>query len=93
MRYIKVAWLHDYPRDPVLLYSEVGADGYETRKVELFRDGAMTFADEETEAGSTGLGEIPVPSLEEIAADTEERFVPEAITREEFERVWTQAHG
>jgi hypothetical protein len=93
MRYIKVAWLHDYSHDPVLVYSEIGADGYETRKVELFRDGTMTFADEKTETGSTGLGEVPVPPLEEIAADTEERFVPEFITRDEFERVWTQAQG
>jgi hypothetical protein len=90
MIYMRVEWLHDEPGDPVLLFSEIGEDGYETRKVEVFRDGAMTYADEESSTGQTWLGEAPVPPIEEIAANTE--FRPHAITRDEFEEIWDRAH-
>jgi hypothetical protein len=46
--------------------------------------------DEEAATGNTWLGEVAVPPIEEIAVDSE--FVPEVITREEFELVWRQAH-
>lgn len=90
MKYIKVTWRHNLPDEPVTLYSELGEDGYEVRKVEVFRDGTMTYADSENATGDTWLAEAPVPPIEEIAAQDE--FTPELIAREEFERVWEQAH-
>ncbi|HEY1216196.1 MAG TPA: hypothetical protein VGE93_21415, partial [Bryobacteraceae bacterium] len=39
VRYLKVAWHHDFAEDPVEIFSEVGDDDYEVRKVELFHDG------------------------------------------------------
>ncbi|MEU1883169.1 hypothetical protein ABZ470_38190 [Streptosporangium sp. NPDC020072] len=87
--YLRVHWHHDFPEEPVELYSEVGDEGYETRKVQMFRDGRLERADMETETTMTGLSEVPIESLEEIAS--EEEFSPSVIGREEFERVWSQA--
>ena len=44
MRYIKVKWIHSYPDEPVLLYSEIDDSGWEVRKVEVFPDGAYGYA-------------------------------------------------
>ncbi len=76
--------------DPVLLYSEINQERWETRKVDIFEDGAMERAD----AGSSlqarvALGEAAIPSFEEIAANPE--FELEEINKEDFEIVWSQA--
>ncbi|WP_231950382.1 DUF6881 domain-containing protein [Allokutzneria albata] len=84
-------WKHDFENEPVLIYSEIGDDGYESRKVEVYRDGRHDFADEGgSSSGSTVLGEKPVPDLQSIADQGE--FSPELIDLEEFERVWSRAH-
>ena len=44
MEYIMVKWLHSHPDEPVLLYSELDKDRWETRKVEVFADGRIGFA-------------------------------------------------
>ena len=46
MRYLYVKWLHKDPGAPVHIYSEVGDDSYERRKVEIYADGRKGFADE-----------------------------------------------
>ncbi|WP_233223198.1 hypothetical protein [Amycolatopsis sp. BJA-103] len=89
MWHLRVAWLHEFADEPVEILSEVGADGYERRKVERFRDGRIGWADEKCEVGGTGLGEVPVPPLDEINAQQE--FVATRIAGGEFERAWTQA--
>ena len=88
-RYQKVIWHHDSADGPVLLYSEMGDDGYETRKVDLYRDGRQDHADERSSLGTTFLWEVPVPALEEIAADP--GFTPFRIDADEFEAVWRSA--
>jgi hypothetical protein len=89
MRYLRVTWAHDFADEPIELLSEIGDDGYETRKVEVFRGGRMTYADEIHSTGSTILGEKPIPPFEEIASESE--FVPEWITRDGFEATWAVA--
>ena len=89
MRYQRVLWRHSFPTEPVVLYSECDDQGWEVRKVEVFADGTMTFAGEQESTGSTGLGEVPVPPLAEIAKDPQ--FEPTAITKEEFEVIWDKA--
>ena len=69
-----------------MLYSEVDSQGWEVRKVEIFADGRIGFASENEAVGSSELGEKPVPSQEEIAAD--QQFRPAEISKEEFEAVW-----
>ena len=87
--YLRVEWHHEFPEEPVELYSEVGDDGYETRKVCLFRDGRLERADENAETALTGISEVPVGSVEEIAS--EEELSAKLIDRGEFERLWNQA--
>jgi hypothetical protein len=86
MRYLYVKWLHKDPGAPVHLYSEVGDDAYERRKVEIYADGRKGFADATEEAGGTSLGVMPVPTLAEIAAHPE--YEPKEIDQEEFQRIW-----
>ncbi|NEA26854.1 DUF6881 domain-containing protein [Actinomadura bangladeshensis] len=87
--YLKVEWFHDFDDEPVEIYSEVGEDGYESRKIEIFRDGRLEYADEHRESGATFLSEAPVGAVEEIAARDE--FRPRAISEQEFEEVWARA--
>ncbi|MGW0074357.1 DUF6881 domain-containing protein [Streptomyces cellulosae] len=91
MRYLKVAWHHTSPNDPVIIWSEIDADGYEVRKVEQFADGRLGYADSATSTGGTELGEVPIPSVSEIAEQSE--FTPEKITANAFEKRWNLAHG
>jgi hypothetical protein len=88
MRYIRVRWIHSSPDEPTELYSEIDDAGWENRKVELFADGTAGFAGVGEAAGSTELGESPVPSLDTIASDSQ--FQPEEISKEDFERLWTK---
>jgi hypothetical protein len=89
MVYIKVRWKHDDPSNPILLYSEMGDERWEVRKVEVFSDGSAGYADHATSRGTTFLGLVPIPTLSEIAAIPE--FEPVAITKDEFEAVWLKA--
>jgi hypothetical protein len=89
MTYLKVKWIHSYPDQPVLIYSELDRERWELRKVEVFRSGRMGYADPEVEVGDTGLSEVPLPPLEKIADDPV--FEPEIISKAEFEKVWAKA--
>ncbi|MCT2589091.1 hypothetical protein LHJ74_03920 [Streptomyces sp. N2-109] len=85
----KVRWHHDFEDEPTVLYSEIGPDGYEARKVEEFRDGRLAWADQYGAYGGAGLGEIPVGSIEEVRA--QEEFTADVIACGEFRRVWGRA--
>jgi hypothetical protein len=87
--YLRVDWHHEFPDEPITLYSEVGDDGYETRKVNVFADGHLEGADDDHETAHTGIGEIPLPPIAEI--DERDEFSAEEINRDTFEALWTQA--
>ena len=89
MNYIKVKWIHSFPDMPVWMYIELDEERWEQRKVEVFADGHIGYADDESATEPTGLGEDPVPSITEISADSQ--FLPEEITKEEFEIMWSKA--
>ena len=89
MPFIAVRWSHSDRQYPVELFSELDAERNELRKVEIFADGRAQFADETAHTGDTALGIVPIPSLEEIAADPQ--FAPRVVTAEEFRVVWTAA--
>nr|WP_324292058.1 hypothetical protein [uncultured Hyphomonas sp.] len=94
MEYLRVRWIHSFPDDPVMLYSELDDERWELRKVDVYADGREDYADSKEQTGSTGLGKVPTPPLDEIAAQRE--FEPELITAEEFETAWQSAktkHG
>jgi hypothetical protein len=89
MRYLRVVWHHDFDDEPVELYSKLDDEGYEVRKVEIYRNGLRNYADSVKSTGQTELGEIPVPSIEEIAE--QEEFSPTWIGPAQFEEAWRLA--
>ncbi|MDR6289797.1 hypothetical protein E9232_002318 [Inquilinus ginsengisoli] len=86
MSYIRVQWVHSFPDEPVWLISELDGNRRETRKVEIFADGSKGYAAEGVEIGGTRLGFEAAPTLKEIGSDPQ--FLPEEITKEEFEEIW-----
>jgi len=88
MEYIKVKWLHDFPEEPKLLYSEIDAERNEIRKVEIFKDGTMGYAAKNI-CFRSGLAGCAMPTVSEIAEDGQ--FKPELISREEFLEIWQKA--
>jgi hypothetical protein len=87
--YIRVFWLHSSPEEPVELFSELDEQRFEVRKVEVWADGRTGHAGQHTEVGGTRLGELPVPSLSEIAADPQ--FEPHEISAADFEKRWRES--
>lgn len=88
MRYIKVDWKHDVAGDPVTIFSELNDQLWEQRKIEVFRDGRLGYADEDEEVGGSMLGIEPWPDLEALGREPE--FVIEDISKDEFESRWSQ---
>ena len=86
MRYQRVIWHHDFADEPTILWSEIGDDGFECRKVDEYRDGRLSYADGQSSTGSTLLGDQPVPSIDEIDADDE--FTATAVADADFETIW-----
>lgn len=86
MKYIRVQWLHSNPDEPVWLISELDEERWEVRKVYIFPGGSKGYAVGGEEVGEVGLSEVPIPSLEEIAADPQ--FISSEITSAEFEVIW-----
>ena len=89
MRYLKVKWLHDFDDEPVLLYSELTDDRSELRKVDVFPNGDFGYAYDKKFKSTTQLSKTSIPSEDEIAEDPQ--FVPETITKGEFEEIWEKA--
>jgi uncharacterized protein DUF6881 len=87
--FMRVRWHHSSVEHPVMLYSELDETRWEVRKVDLFADGRLSYADARTSTGDTRLGEAAVPLLEEIAASSE--LEPAEIGRAEFEEIWERA--
>jgi hypothetical protein len=86
--YVKVEWRHDLENEPILLMSEI-EDGWEVRKVEVYRDGRSERAGAGIESDTCRLSVGPFPDLEEIAADPQFRILP--TSREEFQQYWGRA--
>ena len=86
MTYLKVRWIHKSPNDPVLLYSELDDERREIRKVEIFPDHSIGFASANSKAKDTRLGEVTVPTIDEIAANPE--FEAKEISLADFELIW-----
>jgi hypothetical protein len=91
MEYITVTWLHENLIDPAELFSELDDSRYEVRKVEVFPDGRLGYADSEHESWATGLSIEALPSIGEISADPQ--FVARVIIASEFEQIWDRAVG
>jgi len=88
MKYIFVKWIHSFPNEPIFIYAELDDMHYETRKVEIFPNKSIGYATKDITYGSTQLGIIPTPSIDEIGKDPQ--FEPHEITKEEFEEIWSK---
>ena len=88
MRYIDASWIHDLHDDPVRLVSEIDEGHLETRKLEFFRNGSVTFATSDSGTGNTKLGEIEVTSLDDI--NKEKEFNGVELSLDEFETLWSK---
>ncbi|WP_186831998.1 hypothetical protein [Streptomyces sp. ISID311] len=89
MKYWKITWHHDFREEPVTLFSEIGEDGYETRKIQEYRDGRLLRTDGADETAEIGLSEIPVGRIEDVAARPE--FSAFVISKADFESLWNCA--
>lgn len=89
MSYMHVKWIHSMRSEPVDIYSELDPDRWEKRKVELYADGRMGFADNNHSVEGSRLSIEPLPLAQEIAAAPQ--FIPTEISKEEFEIVWATA--
>jgi len=88
MKYIKVEWLHDFVDEPSDLYYEMDENRFESRKVEIYKNGKVGYADANKEVGGARLGFLQIPDITVIGEDPE--FRPKEISKEEFESIWNR---
>ncbi len=91
MKYMMVRWLHDFPSEPVVIYSEMDDARWEKRKIEVYRDGTVSFVGGNMFFGSSALSIEPLPPKEFIESDPQ--FEVFSIDAEEFENVWEKARA
>jgi hypothetical protein len=89
--YIRVRWLHEAADEPVELWSELNQKRFETRKLEIFRDGSVGYASSVEAVGGTQLGKVAVPPLNQISANPE--FEAEEVSKAAFEQRWEARHA
>lgn len=87
--YIYSKWHNSPENSPVEFYSELNGERFETRKVEVFKDGSLGFASQKATSKTTKLGIAPVPPLIEIAEQPE--FDIRTISPQQFEAKWKEA--
>jgi hypothetical protein len=91
MQYIRVDWVHDHSDEPVTLFSEYDDEGWEIRKVEIFRDGRVGRASKFGASNGSMLSLAALPSLTEI--NKQPQFHGNQISQEEFEKAWQIKDG
>lgn len=89
MKYIKTKWNHNHKNEPITLFSEISDTSWETRKVDVYRDGVLQYADKTSNTGDTRLSIEPYPTVGEINKNQE--FSAIEINKEEFEEIWNKA--
>lgn len=84
--YIHTLWKSAPADSPVELFSELDPARFETRKIEIFRDGRVGFASAATATLDTRLAIEPLPTVAEIQSEGE--FEAKSISKDEFEAKW-----
>jgi hypothetical protein len=87
--FVRLQWKHTDPEEAVTLFSELDEERREVRRVEVFADGRIGYANERGSFGRTHLAERPISTLDELAAIPE--FEPSEITRAEFDEIFEKA--
>lgn len=87
MEYVLLEWFHDIEDEPYLIYSEIDNQRYETRKIEVFKNGTYLRCGEEILNSSIDLADIAFPeNIDEINQD--KQFHAKYITKKDFEKIW-----
>lgn len=86
MRWIEVRWTHCDLDGPFVIYSELDDERWEQRKIEMFRDGRIGYADSAEEAGGSSLGLEPWPDIGMLGKEPE--FEIAEISEGDFEARW-----
>ena len=93
MRYVKIEWNHNFNNQPVngypkVYFLEIGMDGYDTKKLEIYENGSICFAYDDIEQG-TFPSEKPFGKIDEyIFSDKDESMTAHYISEEEFYIEW-----
>ena len=83
MLYYKTIWNHTNDCDPIIMYSEIDEERYETKRLDIFPDGHVAYFDNRT---PLELGEAPYPSDFDAINATGEFDVSE-ISAIDFENI------
>lgn len=86
MRYFRVEWSSQSDADPMIIFTEVDADRWEQRKIEIYKNGSQGFADLQEECNGSMLGEEAWPDFALLHKEPE--FSVLEITKQEFEKMW-----
>lgn len=83
MLYYKTIWNHTNDCDPIIMYSEIVEERYETKRLDIYHNGHVAYFDNRT---PLELGEAPYPSdFDEINATGE--FDVSEISSIDFENI------
>ena len=92
MRYFKIHWIHSFTDEPEYIFSEIDEEGYEVRKVEIFKNGNHILYS--NNINSDRLVEGKYPSLEELNYEEETEVMQTIeIPKSEFCNVWLRYHS
>ena len=83
MLYYKTIWNHTNDYDPIVMYSAIDEERYETKRLDIFRDGHVAYFDTRT---PMELSEAPYPSDFDTINATDEFDVSE-ISSIDFENI------
>ena len=87
MKYIKIHWLHNFKDDPEFIYSAINEEGYEEKKIEIFKRGNYIVYSENI--NSDRLAEGIYPSLKELTFEEEtETMQAFEISEIKFKEIW-----
>lgn len=95
MKYLKTTWVHEPGRSmmsdteeyPILIFSEVDDERWETRKVEFYPSLPPRYgSDKDFRAWQSFLADQPYPPIDEIQND--ETLQTHEISQAEFEDIW-----
>lgn len=88
MKYLKVSWIHNNEDYPIDFYFELDDDFNELKKIEIYKNGLVGYADKENEINGTIVSEEKIPSSDEISKQKE--FILVEITKEEFYKIYIE---
>ena len=80
--------LQAMPNEPVICVTEFDENGFENRRVEIWRSGRVGYAGENGSSNDTGLGSYQFMGMDQF---DDEPYLAVEITRAEFENHWNLA--